>query len=51
MIIFWCTGTIFWVPGYPKVAIVDAIWGHFGVTLELILRTVGVFLMLAGFRS
>ena len=29
-------------PSWPEVAIFDEIWGHFGVTLELILLTVGV---------
>ena len=30
-------------PSWPEVAIFDDIWGHSGVTLELILGTVGVF--------
>ena len=30
-------------PSWPKVAIFDDIWGDFGVTLELMLGTVGVF--------
>ena len=38
-------------PRWPEVAILDDIWGHFGVMLELIWGTVGVFLMPAGFRS
>ena len=30
-------------PSWPEVAIFDDIWGHFGITLELILETVGAF--------
>ena len=30
-------------PSWPEAAIFYDIWGHFGVTLELILETVGVF--------
>ena len=29
-------------PSWPEVAIFDDIWGHFGVTLELIFGTGGV---------
>ena len=31
-------------PSWPEVAIFDDIWGHSGVTLELILGTGGVFI-------
>ena len=45
---------VFWAmtaPSWPEVAIFDDSRGHFGITLELILGTVGVFFGVCGVQE